>query len=129
MNISLGIAAGLTFLAFLIHTFIGDREVRDLQPQDDHKDTPWQRWVQVRCGWHWISYDLFMATVIMTAILLGYFPQVNTFLLTLLVIYFSGYGLVWLVIVTISKQFSNNYFQLGQWMLLWVIAGLLYFAI
>jgi len=42
--------------------------------------------------------------------------------------YFFGYAIVWLIILMISKQFHKNYIKLGQWILLLVIWGLVFWG-
>ncbi|MEO0341098.1 MAG: hypothetical protein AAF242_18030, partial [Bacteroidota bacterium] len=49
-------------------------------------------------------------------------------ILQLLSIYFLGYGIVWLITITISKSFPQNYLKLGQWLLLFGISALIYFG-
>ncbi len=65
MNITILIAGVLALLAFFIHSFIGDKEYRALIPDKEtvakNKDT----WVQVRCGWHWVSVDLLITGIIL----------------------------------------------------------------
>jgi hypothetical protein len=43
-------------------------------------------------------------------------------------VYFLSYGLVWVFTIFISKAFPSNYLRLGQWILLWIIGGLLFWA-
>jgi uncharacterized membrane protein YfcA len=49
-------------------------------------------------------------------------------LLQILTIYFLGYSVVWALTIAISKQFPKNYLKLGQWILLLLIGGLIYFG-
>ncbi len=60
MNISLIIANILTVLAFVIHTFVGDREIRILEPQETENENfqKQEKWTMARCGWHWVSFGL-----------------------------------------------------------------------
>ena len=49
-------------------------------------------------------------------------------LLQILTIYFLCYSIVWALTIAISKQFPKNYLKLGQWILLLLITGLIYFG-
>jgi hypothetical protein len=56
MNISILIANILTFLAFVIHTFSGDKGLKIIEPTEK-ADENYQKqgtWTMARCGWHWI---------------------------------------------------------------------------
>ena len=130
MNIPILIANILTLLAFFIHTFMGDRELKIIQPSSDIDK--WadkqEKWTMARCGWHWISVDLLFASVVLVLInFTDYFDNEKT-LLQILTIYFLGYAIVWALTIIISKHFPKNYFKLGQWILLLLISGLIYFG-
>lgn len=131
MNIPLLAANILTLLAFFIHTFMGDRELKVLEPSvntDDFTNRQ-EKWTMVRCGWHWISFDLLFASIGLALInFTDYFENEKT-LLQILALYFAGYAIVWVVIILISKKFDKNFLKLGQWMLLLVISGLIYWGI
>lgn len=131
MNIQILIANILTLLAFFIHTFIGDRELKIIQPSTDtDKGTEkLEKWTMARCGWHWISFDLLFASVGLALInFTDYLDNENT-LLQILTIYFLGYSIVWAFTILISKQFPKNYLKLGQWILLLLISGLIYLGL
>lgn len=130
MNIPLLIANFLTFAAFLAHTFVGDKEFKPIEPLDtdekDHKKR--QSWTQARSGWHMVSVDLLLASIGLAIINFSdWFTQENS-LLQILSVYFAAYGLAWLIGLTISRPFPKKYLNLGQWILLWVIAGLLFWG-
>lgn len=120
----------LTFLAFLIHTFTGDRELKIIQPNFDSEDNyqKKEKWTMARCGWHWVSFDLLFASIGLALLnFTDYFENEKT-LLQIMAIYFLGYAIVWALTITISKQFSKNYLKLGQWILLFIISVLIYFG-
>ena len=128
MNITILIANILTFLAFVIHTFVGEKELTILEPTHGNNEDLMKRekWTMVRCGWHWVSFDLLFATIGLGLInFTNYFENEKT-LLQILTIYFLGYAVVWALTIAISKQFSKNYLKLGQWMLLLLVSGLIY---
>lgn len=131
MNIPILLANILTLFAFLIHTFIGDKELRTIEPKDgvNEKDLKQEKWTMARCGWHWISFDLLFATIGLGLINFTDFLISEKMLLQLAAVYFLGYGIVWLIGIAISKKFPNNYLKLGQWILLWMISGLIYWGL
>ena len=129
MNTPILIANILTLLAFLIHTFMGDREFKIIEPEDDPKHLKREKWTMARSGWHWISFDLLFASIGLALINFTNYLENEIQLLQLLAIYFFGYGVAWLIGISISKKFPKNYLKLGQWMLLWLISGLIYWGI
>ena len=131
MIILILIANILTLLAFSLHTFMGDRELKIIQPATNLNigTEKQEKWTMARCGWHWISFDLFFATIGLALInFTDYFDNEKT-LLQILTIYFLGYAIVWALTIAISKQFLNNYLKLGQWILLLLISGLIYLGL
>ena len=131
MNIPILIANILTLLAFFAHTFVGDKELQLIEPKTEHDKAfiQQEKWTMARCGWHWISFDLLFATIGLGIInFTDYFEQ-EILLLQVLAVYFLGYGIVWLIGIAISKSFPNNYLKLGQWGLLWLISGLIFWGI
>ena len=128
MNTPVLIANTLTLLAFFIHTFMGDRELKIIQPAAGTDDwaAKQEKWTMARCGWHWISFDLLFASIGLALInFTDVFDNEKT-LLQILSIYFLGYSIAWAFTILISKQFPKNYLKLGQSILLLVISSLLY---
>ena len=123
---SLIIANMLCVLAFFAHAISGDRELRAIYPATDKDYKKQQYWTMARCGWHWISFDLLATSVLLALINFSTFFQNELLVLQLLTVYFFGYGFFWLMTILISKSFPKNLLYLGQWMLLWVIALLIW---
>ena len=131
MNTLILIANILTLLAFFVHTFMGDKELKLIEPKNDQDENYLKRekWTMARCGWHWISFDLLFASIGLGLInFTDFFENENT-LLQILSIYFLGYAIVWAFTIVISKQFPKNYLKLGQWILLLIISGLIFYGI
>jgi hypothetical protein len=127
INIPILLANILTGLAFLAHTIGGDIELTSIQPVFNINN--WvekqQIWTMARCGWHWISFDLLFASFALALInFTNYFENKKT-ILQLLSLYFFGYAIVWFVVILISQSFPNNFINLGQWILLLTIGGLI----
>lgn len=131
MNIPILIANILMVLAFFIHTFMGDRELKIIEPKNENDDKFLKRekWTMARSGWHWISFDLLFASIGLGLINFTDFFENEKILLQILSVYFLGYGIVWLIGIAISKKFPKNYIKLGQWILLWTISGLIYWGL
>lgn len=131
MNTYLIIANVLTVLAFFAHTFAGDKELGIIAV--DSEDANWtkkqEKWTQARCGWHWVSFDLLMATIGLTIINFTNWITQEMFLVKLLSIYFAGYAVFWMLTLAMSRQFPKKYVKLGQWILLLAISGLLYLGV
>ncbi len=125
---SLIIANILCALAFVVHTIFGDRELQQIEPIDESDLKKRQFWTMARCGWHWVSFDLLAASVLLTLVNFSDFFTSEVTVLQLLMVYFLGYGLFWLITILISKPFPKRFLQLGQWILLWLIGGLIWLA-
>ncbi|MCC5924873.1 MAG: hypothetical protein JJT77_13905 [Crocinitomicaceae bacterium] len=109
---------------------MGDKELKVNEPTEGNGENFQKRekWTMVRCGWHWVSFDLLFATIGLGLInFTNYFDNEKT-LLQILTIYFLGYAIVWALTIGISNQLPKNYFKLGQWILLLLISGLIYFG-
>gem|GEM_PF-577065 len=131
MSTPILIANILTLLAFFLHTFQGDKELRLIEPADAHDKGHIKRekWTMARSGWHWVSFDLLFATIGLGLINFTDYFQHENLLLQIMAVYFFGYGVVWLIGIAISKSFPQNYIKLGQWILLWVISALIYWGV
>lgn len=130
MNIPILLANILTLLAFVAHTFAGDKELQVNEPtEEDNNFKKREKWTMARCGWHWVSFDLLFATIGLGLINFTNYFENERILLQILAIYFLGYAIVWILTISISKSFPQNYLKLGQWLLLLIISGLIYFGI
>jgi len=130
MNLFILIANILTLLAFILHTFVGDVELKINEPIED-KEGDFQKrekWTMARCGWHWVSVDLLFATIGLGLINFTNYFENEKMLLQILTVYFLGYAIVWALTIAISKKFPQNFLKLGQWILLLLISGLIFFG-
>jgi hypothetical protein len=128
MNLPLLTANLLTALAFLIHTFIGDRELKLNEPSGDHdpKHEKREKWTMARCGWHWVSVDLLFATLALALVNFTNYVESKSTLLYVLSAYFLAYSVAWALTIAISPRFPQRYLKLGQWLLLLLISALIY---
>ncbi|HAN00052.1 MAG TPA: hypothetical protein DCQ26_15740 [Marinilabiliales bacterium] len=128
MNTPILIANVLTLLALIVHAIWGDKDLRVIEPSGDNH-TKLEKWVMARGAFHMVSMDFLLATIGLVLINFTGFFQDENLILTILTVYFLAYSISFLVSIFISRQFPKNYFKLGQWILLLVISGLIYFGI
>ncbi len=128
MNIPILLANILTLLAFFIHTFIGDKELKVIQPAEDSDNwtNKQEKWTMARCAWHLVSFDLLFASIGLTLINFTDFFNDEKTLLQILEVYYFGYAIVWAITIYFSKPFKKNFLKLGQWILLLIISVLIY---
>ena len=128
MNTPILIANVLTLLALIVHAIWGDKDLRVIEPSGDNH-TKLEKWVMARGAFHMVSMDFLLATIGLVLINFTGFFQDENLILTILAVYFLAYSISFLVSILISRQFPKNYLKLGQWILLLVISGLIYFGI
>lgn len=125
MNTFLIIANILVFLTFIAHTFGGDMEYRKIQPNSGNAKLQ-EYWTMGRGAFHIVSVDFLLATIGLALInFTGYFTETKL-LLRLLALYFFSYGLAFLTSLIISKKFKNIFLKMWQWLLMFLIATLIY---
>lgn len=127
MNLALLAANALVLLTFVAHTFWGDKEYRILEPIDGSTDHQ-EKWTMGRGAFHIVSADFLLAFIGLTLINFTEYVKEKSLILTLLSTYFFAYGLALLLTLIISKKFKNSFLKLGQWLLLFTIAGLIYWG-
>lgn len=125
MNYYLIVANVLTFISFIIHTLEGDRDLKFLLPKKENEEKQ-AKWTQARAGWHWVSIDLLLISLLLgainfTSMLAGH----EQFVLQLVAICFFAYAASWILVIFVSKSFERNYLKLGQWALLLLIGILI----
>lgn len=130
MNYFILAANVLTLLAFAIHAFVGDKELKINEPNNDQdsKHEKREKWTMARCAWQWVSFDLLFASIGLAIINFTDYLGDEKLLLNILSVYFAGYALAWIMTIAISKQFPKNFVRLGQWILLLLISGLIYWG-
>jgi hypothetical protein len=128
MNILILIANVLALLTLIVHTFWGDKDLKVIEPKDtDVKKI--EKWVMARGAFHIVSMDFLLATIGLALInFTDIFKETQNLLLQILAIYFLMYSIGFLIIILISKQFPKNYLKLGQWLLLLIISGLIFWG-
>lgn len=128
MNIPILIAGVLSLIAFFAHAFVGDKEYRQLKPALDADEKVKETWVQVRSGWHWVSVDLLLSSILLITLAASDFIQEKRVVLLLLSIYFFITGLIWLGTVFLSKNNNKQLLVLGQWIFCFIVSALIYYG-
>ena len=128
MNIILIIANALILFTFVIHTFGGDKNLREIAPDTDSPKRLQIFWTMSRGAFHIVSIDFLFATMGLALINFTDYFEETGLLLNLLALYFLGYGIAFLATLIISKKFDNIYLKMWQWLLMFVIAGLIYWG-
>ena len=126
MSIPLIIANILTVGAFFLHTFVGTYELNEIKPSVEEEEKI-EKWTLALCGWHWLSFDLFVASVVLTVFSFADIPNESIYLEIISLIFF-GYGVVWFFVVVFSDKFPKRFLKLPQWLLMFVISGLIWMA-
>lgn len=128
MNTVLIIANVLVFFTFMIHTFAGDREYQKIEPESDSPERLRIFWTMGRGAFHIVSIDFLFASIGLALINFTDYLGESELLLNLLTLYFFGYGIAFLTSLVISRKFDNIYLKMWQWLLMLVIAGLIYWG-
>lgn len=125
MNTTLIIANILVFLTFIAHTFGGDGAYGKIEP-DQTDFARLQFWVMGRGAFQMVSVDCLLATIGLTLINFTNYFKDPKLLLNILAIYFFAYGIAFLITLIISPKFPKSFIKLWQWLLMFVISGLIY---
>lgn len=127
MNTLILIANGLVFLTFIMHTFGGDREYKSIEPQNSNHSIQ-QKWTMGRGAFHMVSADFLLASIGLSLINFTKYFSDEKLILNILALYFFSYGLAFFVALLISKKFPNSFIKLWQWLLMFIISGLIYYG-
>lgn len=127
MNIPLVLAHILLVLAFMAHAYAGDRDLQQLRPQAE-ASSYFEKWLQARAGWHFVSWDLLLASIGLGLLTWTDYLEPRTLYLQLLVVYLMGAGVAWALTLLLSPKLPGGWWRLGQWGLLWLIGGLVWWG-
>ena len=126
MNIPLLIANAPIFLVLPIHIFLGDKDMKAIEPTNkDHGYL--EKWVMARGAFHVVSVDMLMTTVGLLLInFTALLDSSKTLLLKIMSIYFLLYAIAFFLCIVISRSFPKNYLKLIQWAFFILVSGLIY---
>ena len=130
MNAPLLIANILTFLGVIAHIFIADKEIKIIEPlpNSDNWITKQQKWTMVRGAFHLVTVDSLCLTIVLGVINFTDLIPVGSeqIILKFLALYMLLLACCWLIVLSISKQFTKIYFKLWQWTYFIITGGLIY---
>ncbi|MEN8215551.1 MAG: hypothetical protein ABFS56_04095 [Pseudomonadota bacterium] len=127
MNWYIFSAGIISIIAFLIHAFVGDKEYKLILPNnEDESNKKILSWIQGRSGWHWVSVDLLLSGIVLLLISATNYLEAEKTLALLLGIYFLVVGVTWFGTVLFSKTKNNQIIVLGQWILCFLLSGLIF---
>lgn len=136
MNIFLLSAGLLTLVTFIIHIYIGDKELCQLNPSklnyencSENTETLTYIWIQTRCAFHMISSSLLLSGLLLICISNNLFIKFNKILLIYLAVQYFLYTIFWIVTLIVSKAPAKFYLKLGQWIMLFIIGLLIFLGI
>lgn len=120
MNILLLIAGILTTIAALVHSIAG--EISPIRPltNTELKEVPK---LELRAVWYMVTIHLFASAIML--FILAFAVNREVVMGRFLAIQFFGYGLAWLGLAIVKQV---GLFQVPQWVLLFLIAGLTYWG-
>jgi len=128
MNTILISANVLVLLTFMVHTFGGDGSYRKIEPAPESAKRLRIFWTMGRGAFHIVSVDFLFAAIGLALINFTDYFEESKLLLNLLALYFLGYGIAFFLTLVISKKFPNSFFKMWQWVLMLVIAGLIFWG-
>ncbi len=130
MNLPILTANVLKLVIFAGHTFMGDKDLRVIEPENIDRDfnNKLEKWIHARAHLHIVSMGFLLATIGLTLINFTDWLPDEVLILKILSIYFLACSMGFLISVIISKEFPQKYLKLYQWILLLIISGLIYWG-
>lgn len=135
MNYPIAIAGFLTLMAFFAHAFVGTKETISIGPSklNDRGKIPnigvvERNWIQATCVFQMVSIDLFVMAGLLFLLaftdILGPKKMISFALSALYLVW----GSAWLVQLLFLKRGMKDFLLLGQWLFMFVCAGLIYWG-
>ena len=133
-NIPVLVAACISLLALIAHTFIGTKETAALLPriEDNTNSIPNDKlvlhWKQSMCAFQMLTIDLLLVTVLLFVIALTDIISFEYELTLFLSVVFLLWGIIWLVQLLWLKSEVKTYLFLAQWGFWFICSGLLFWG-
>ena len=135
MNYPIVIAGTLTVFAFLAHVFIGIRETYDIAPDktmvqagDEDAVTVERNWVQALCAFQMVTIDLLVLPALLFTLVFWEGLEGKKMIALGLSIFYALWGAAWLIQLLVLKRPQKDLLMLGQWILWFICAGLIYWG-
>lgn len=131
MSIPILIAACISLLGLIAHTFIGTKETASLCPEVDGSEIGQKqrmRWKQSMCSFQMVTVDLVIVTLALFTISLTDLIPFEYELTLIIGFLFLFWGVAWLAQLFILKSEVATYAALPQWLFFFVCSGLLFWG-
>ena len=131
MNYPITIAGSIVFLAFIAHTFVGNRQALSTRPRESPKEdgneagTVERNWVQSLCAFQMVTVDLFVLSVLLFLLGTTDVLPARRELALITAGFFVLWGAAWVVQLLVLRRPLKEYLLLGQWVFWFLCAGLL----
>ncbi len=131
MNTPVLIAACISLLALVAHTFIGTKETASIIPNGENRESHRKlilHWKQSMCAFQMLTVDLLLMTVALFTISLTDIIPFEYELTLFLSVVFLLWGIAWLVQLFWLKAKAKTYAALAQWVFWIICSALLYWG-
>jgi len=131
MNVPVLIAACISLLALVVHTFIGTKETAAIAPGGEGGESQIKltlHWKQSMCAFQMLTIDLLLMTVALFTISLSDIISFEYELTLFLSLVFLLWGIAWLVQLFWLKAKAKTYGALAQWIFWFICSALLYWG-
>lgn len=134
MNVPILVAGAIVFVAFLAHTFVGNREAWATRPPGAGGETGTgdgtveRHWVQSFCAFQLVTVDLLVLSAVLGALgATDLIPAERTVAMALAGL-FVLWGVAWLGTLRALDRPRRDYGLLSQWAFWFGCAGLLFWG-
>jgi hypothetical protein len=134
MNVPILIAAAIVFVAFVVHTIVGNREALSTRPpapdgvaRGDHA-TVERNWAQSICALQMVTVDLLVLSLLLFALGATELVTAKREVALAASVFFALWGVAWLIQLLVLRRPVRDYLLLSQWLFWFVCAGLLYWG-
>ena len=122
-------------LACLAHLFVGVKETYAIAPEkianrDTTKDFSIieRNWVQALCAFQLVTIDLIVLPILLFVLAFTELIIPKQTVALCLAAFYALWGIAWLVQLIVLKRTPKDFLMLGQWMLWFICAGLIYWG-
>jgi hypothetical protein len=130
------LAAGvITFLAFIAHTFVGNKEALSTAPgrlgnstDGSGFETVERNWVQSMCAFQLVTVDLLVLSVLLFALGATDYINPERQVALALVVFYVLWGTAWVIQLVVLKRQGKDFLILSQWLFWFVCAVLIYWG-
>ena len=130
------LAAGvITFLAFIVHTLVGNKEALSTAPGRLGNSTGGagfgtieRNWVQSMCAFQLVTVDLLVLSVLLFTLGATDYINPKRQIALALAVFYVLWGATWLIQLVVLKRRGQDFLILSQWLFWFVCAVLIYWG-